>query len=456
LINAKPKPGWGPMSALAVATGLVVTLMAIPSSYAADPEPGVQPEDLTSAVPLAKASDRQDRPRKRYTPTTGVRFNHPLRPKLKRRINTHVLKTIQAVPKGAKIRALSWNVRSAPYRRALINAHRRGVSVRILMSRAVASRQAPNQDYGILRRELRKGNKKRPKAMKSWMRSCKASCRGPSGIAHAKWYIFSDAGKADWVVMSGSANLTEVAANNQWNDLYTVVGNRRLYGHFNHVFRQAAKDRPAKPAFLEFPMRNRSSAWFLPYRGRGADGDPVMKVLRPVKCAGANHHSGIRGHTAIRIAQTAILDERGQEIAKRLKYLHNHGCNIRLVYTVLGPDVGKILRRDGGHGPVPMRQIAQDFDDDGSFDRYLHMKAMSISGHYGRSTSTHLVYNGSQNWTAVSFASDEAGFTINSDGLERKYGNWVNVLFENPPPNPNPRSALGVPWSVRYSEVELD
>ena len=103
-----------------------------------------------------------------------------------------------------------------------------------------------------------------------------------------------------------------------------------------------------------------------------------------------------------------------------------------------------------------MRQIAQDFDDDGSFDRYLHMKVMTISGHYGDDHNAHRTYNGSQNWTQVGLVSDEAGFVLKNAGVEQKYGRWINELFAHPPKNPNPRTARSVPWSVRYSEVEIN
>ena len=60
-----------------------------------------------------------------YTPKTGVKINHPLRPKMRRNINAHVLKTIKSTPRGAQIRMISWNVRSKPYRRALRGMHAR-------------------------------------------------------------------------------------------------------------------------------------------------------------------------------------------------------------------------------------------------------------------------------------------------------------------------------------------
>ena len=264
--------------AISLCAGLAATMLAVvPSGHAADERPGVTTPDADSVTsPRQLVAERKaDKKKKaRYTPPPGIKLNHPLRPKMRRNINAHVLKTINSTPRGSEIRMISWNVRSQPYRRALLKAHNRGVSVRVLMSHGVASRQAPNQDYGILKRGLKKGNAKRAGSMKSWMRTCKAACRGPNGIAHAKWFIFSKAGRAKWVTMAGSANLTEVATGNQWNDVFTVTGNKGLYDKFESVFAEAARDRTAHPAFQEYKASKDVKAWFLPYRGREGQGRP--------------------------------------------------------------------------------------------------------------------------------------------------------------------------------------
>ena len=48
---------------------------------------------------------------------------------------------------------------------------------------------------------------------------------------------------------------------------------------------------------------------------------------------------------------------------------------------MFGNEVLSVFRNKGPR-PMPFRQIAQDFTRDGVYDRYLHMKDMTISGHY--------------------------------------------------------------------------
>ncbi|HYH35005.1 MAG TPA: phospholipase D-like domain-containing protein [Nocardioides sp.] len=391
----------------------------------------------------------------RYTPKTGATFSNPLRPEASRRIIRHKVRTINSVPRGEKIRIISWNVKSGLYRDALIRAHKRGVSVRVLMAGGVADRQGPSGDFHVLKRRLSEGNARRKPAMRSFMRKCVRSCRGTLGIAHAKSFVFSKAGKAEWIVMGSSANATEVAARVQWNDAYTVVGQKDLYRKAVRVFNEAARDRRASPPYLSYNYAPGRRAFFQPYAGRHSVGDPVMRLLAPVKCRGARR-AGVNGRTAIRIAQTAILDERGVSIARRLKSLWNHGCNIRIAYTVLGPQIQDILRSPGGRGRVPMRQIAQDFDRDGSFDRYLHSKAMTISGHYGQNRSARITLNGSANWTKTALRSDEISFVLRDPATEQKYASWINGLFTQPP-LPGQRTAMSEPVSreVLYKNVQI-
>jgi phosphatidylserine/phosphatidylglycerophosphate/cardiolipin synthase-like enzyme len=393
--------------------------------------------DVPGSAGLKSAAGTTE-PKPPFTPKPGVLFNKPLTKKARNTINNHVRNSIDATRKGGKIRIMSWNVKSFPYRRALIRAHNRGVSVRVLMSNGLAKHQSAGGDYNVLRRELAKHQKNRKKDMKSWIRACVASCRGTKGIAHVKFYTFSRAGKANDVVMVGSANMTEVAAGNQWNDMFTLVNKPGLYDWYQKIFRQASRDHRSHPPYRTYRVDRSMLAWVFPYLGKKAVGDPVTRILKQVSCRGVTGKAGVHRRTAIRIGQTAILDDRGVAIARQLKRLNDKGCNIRIAYTVLGPKIRRILTSSSGRGPVPARQIAQDFDGDCSFDRYLHMKDMTISGHYGKNTSAHFVYNGTQNWTEVSAYSDEAGFSFYSPPIERRYAAWINRLFENPPVNPHP------------------
>ena len=118
---------------------------------------------------------------------------------------------------------MTWNYSNALYVNDIIAAHKRGVSVQIIMANGLAQSQGAGSYYPRTRDALAKGNKKRSEDMISWFRTCKNSCRGKEGIQHGKFFMFSHTGGRNNVVMSTSANLTDAAAYVQWNDLLTIV-----------------------------------------------------------------------------------------------------------------------------------------------------------------------------------------------------------------------------------------
>ncbi len=232
--------------------------------------------------------------------------------------------------------------------------------------------------------------------------------------------------------MSTSANATEVSVNYQWNDLYTQVGNKRIYRGFVKAFTESTRDRPVKRAYRTF--RGKSvTGYVYPWKGKNARGDRVMNELRRITCVGASGGTGVAGRTRIRIAQDAIIDDRGIEIGKILRTKWENGCNIRIVYALMGGQVKGILQNTS-RGPVPKRQIVSDFDDDGIYDRYLHSKSMAVSGWYRDDRSSRVAWQGSENWSGLAKISDEQGFQIRRGGAEGVYARWIDYLFNNPPP----------------------
>ena len=348
----------------------------------------------------------------RYRPAPGVTFNTPG----DYSINNKVLRAIRHTFKRQKIRAMTWNFNSWTFARALREAHQRGASVRIIMARSLAKEQGRGGPYRTLKRALARGNKSRPQQYRSWFRTCSNSCRGSRGAMHTKMYVFSKTGAQPRVVMSSSANLTGSAAKNQYNDMYTITGRKRPYKRSIKVFNQAAQDRPA-PAMVYTSGAIRG--WFQP---RGNRVDLPLRMLNQVRCHGARG-AGINGRTSVRIAQDVILGDRGIRIARKIRSLHRHGCNVRLVYSQLGGKIWKILRN------VPRNHLVRDRDGDGAYDVYLHMKAMAISGRYGNSRGARIVYQGSENWSGLARISDEQGLIIKRAGAERKYGRQINKLF---------------------------
>ncbi|MDP3890598.1 phospholipase D-like domain-containing protein [Nocardioides sp.] len=403
----------------------------------------------------------------KYQPQPGVITNNPLGPPAaKHRINDHLIRSIKSTPKRGKIRVHSWNIRSVRFVDALIAAHKRGVSVRAIIWIGNAERPGEpsihgqtnlNPAFDRLTAALKKsGNKKRSKARKSGTTRCKASCRGRGGIAHSKYYLFSKVGKVKHVVVYGGANATDLAATHQWNDVDTITGRQAIYDDFLKIFDQSYKDKPVKRAWVS-TKRGKIEPQFYPHQGPGVFGDPVIKDIKRITCTGATN--GVNGRTKIRIAMTSWHGDRGINIAKHLVAKQNQGCNVKIVYAVAGNEVLRVLRREGKK-PIPLRQITQDFDGDGVYDRYLHTKVMVVQGHWGGNRSASMVWNGSANWSPLVMRSDEAGVRMNNAPRARRYAKYVDWLYANPPvqarPNPTLMARTYSQGIDPYSKIEVD
>lgn len=362
----------------------------------------------------------------KWSPKSGVRFNEPRKRTKSHKINRYIRNAIIHTRKGQQIRMVTWNYSSDLYTSDLIKAHQRGVSVRIIMANGLAEGQSSSGPYARTRNALAKGNKRRTKDMTSWFRTCRNSCRGKEGIQHGKWFMFSKSGAAEQVVMSTSANLTDAAAEAQWNDLLTVVGRPVTWKHYTRVFKEMARDRQVRPAFHTF-HDGAYDGWFFPQMGKVRNHN-VMRMLDRVRCSGARGDAGKNGKTVIRVSQAVFNGRIGTAIAGRLSGLKKRGCNVKLVYGVLNNNARSLLQN------IPRRTILEDTNGDGFVDRYLHMKVMTISGNYDGMRRAHVVYQGSSNWSGMSTLSDEQGFIVRSRELEEKYSRFINYLFKNPPP----------------------
>lgn len=432
---ARMRPAATTLVTLLVALAVTLTLQpsgAVATAPASSTPSLAQAETLAAAAgaPVAERKKKQKKQKKRlWRPKPGPTFNNPLN-KDSHAINFQIRRAIQQSPKGSHVRLVSWNLRSVLFTADVIAAHRRGVSVQIIMSHGLASEQSGSGSYNSIRRALAVGNAKRKPSMRSWIKTCKGACRGKEdrGILHSKFMIFDDVQTAKRVVMSTSANLTETAANRQWNDLWTVVNDREIYDNFVTTFYQMSRDRWTKPTFRMWGTREQT-AWIYPRLG--APTDQVIGLLRPVRCKGVVGKAGKNGRTTIRVAQAVFNGKRGMVIAKRLRQLHDRGCNIKIVYTVMTRGAAAVL------APIPKRHIVQDFDGDGAYDRYLHIKAFAISGNYDGDRAGFLTFNGSSNWSGMSTKSDEQGFIIRRKSATRAYSRWVDFLFKNPPPRPS-------------------
>jgi len=175
-----------------------------------------------------------------YNPVAGMVFSHPYRKRYRYKIRNRILRTIESTPPGSRIQVASWSFSSRTYRRALNHARHRGVIVQIVLAER---NRRDNSDYRLLRKVF--GTTVTPNG--SWVKKCHNSCRGVGGTMHSKIYLFSNAYRTPYVMMTGSANLPDFAVTNQWNQMNVVVRNKPVYDEGVRIFNQMVADRPANP-----------------------------------------------------------------------------------------------------------------------------------------------------------------------------------------------------------------
>lgn len=382
------------------------------------------------AAPLAAEpahSDTQrpgaERPDPELVIKSGVKFNHPFRKHKRTAIQRQIIRAVKNAPKGATIRVMTWNFDSPILTRTMVKAHQRGVSVQIIIARGLARTQGPGRSFPNMQAAFKKsGNKKRDKAMRSWIRTCSATCRGKGGAMHNKMMLVSHSGASQFIVMQGSANFTGAASYNQFNDWTTVTENQALYEGWMKMWRQSKKDR-SFPA-LRFRVGNIESM-FAPHRNQI---DPALKALKGVTCQGATNTED--GRTKIRVANAVWGDERGARIARRVRSLHNQGCDVKVVFMMLPMKIRNIF------AGMPAKQMIyiQGAEANKFKDRYVHIKGLAVQGNIKGRTDGNLVLSSSENWTQLGWHSDEHNIIFHNDvDLTAKYTHWIDVIFREAP-----------------------
>ena len=188
----------------------------------------------------------------------------------------------------------------------------------------------------------------------------------------------------------------------QWNQQYTTTGDKTIYNDIYNVFIQAKKDVPATPRQLEFNYP-KTTYWFTPLTGRSTGYDFTYKALQNIQCTGAATKTG---RTVIRISMYVWRDDRGDWMARRIRQLWNQGCDIRIIYAIMGNRNKAILYSPTGRGRIPMRQTIQ-VDEDHRPVWYLHQKYIAIAGKIGTNPRAFETHQGSFNFSDLGMRSDE-------------------------------------------------
>ena len=238
--------------------------------------------------------------------------------------------------------------------------------------------------------------------------------------------------------------------------MYTWVDNRKLFNFAVRVYGEMWKDAPVAQQFVEFST-GKDLLGFTPLIGPGGrTSDPVQDLLSRVTCTGAAG-AGKNGRTIVRAAPDVMRNERGMAIAQRLRELWIQGCDVRIAYTVMGVDVFRFLGAGTARGPVPKKHLVQDFDGDGEFDNYFHLKALTINGVYDGNPTSYVTLNGSSNWSGYAAVSDENFGILFRRSPTLKYQHFIDYWYENFPKNVPPgRRASTCAQVDRYANLDLD
>ena len=257
-----------------------------------------------------------------------------------REILSQVYRSIYASPKGSTIRLVVWNFADPAITTALIAAKKRGVRVQIVVAESVKNKQ-----WYRIRDALSENPDDRSFAVR-----CHNACRTDRYVMHAKIFLFSKVGQLRDVSMFGSTNLTKAAGNRQWNDQVTTA-NKGLYDFFVETFKEYAADRSVSGG-NDIYDQGRYQVVLFPV----PETNPVAEALEKVKChppRGSDQRSGKGKRTVVRIAIAGWFDEFGLRIAHQVRRLWDNGCDLRIVTTLAGRKINRVLKQRYGRGRVP-------------------------------------------------------------------------------------------------------
>jgi phosphatidylserine/phosphatidylglycerophosphate/cardiolipin synthase-like enzyme len=407
--------------------------------------------------------------RKRWKAPQGPYFNDPHRKKGWFRIERKVIDTIRHTRKGSTIRIAVYSFDRMPVAKALIDAHRRGVKVQMLLN---------DHQYTRAMRAIRKeiGAKR---SRDSFIYRCKAGCRSkknPYNNMHTKFYSFSQAGRSKDVLAVGSANMMLNADIHQWNDLYFTSGDHELFRQFVSLFNDMRIDHDTRQSprfFCGTPVGaacddsvDKHTVWAYP-KPSGPKNDLVLDTLAKVQCLTPD---GAGGQTRTRLALSmhTMRGRRGDYLAAAIRQKYAEGCRVRVSYGLIGYHTKRIIGAATSRGRIPLRSTGLDYNPDDNYDLnkdgqddliltyYSHQKYLAVQGTYNGVPDTHMVITGSSNWASLSTGNDEVRLSIRGKKLTRKYVKNFNYQWRNKRNSRNAYTTTYTTFRVRSTVRDED
>ncbi len=324
------------------------------------------------------------------TPQEGASFNNPKGTTAEQMaLTTRINNAIDATPAGSVIRLTAYSISETTTTAKLIQAHKRGVDVRVIIDDHVVTLQMKQLQAAL-------GT---TKTKPSFIFMCKESCMADTGMMHAKLFMFSRAGSATHITMVASFNPTPTGEKISWNDMYTVVGNIPIYNSFAQYFSDMLLDKTTAN-YYRTTTDDKYKAFFYPQAWNNDPSDTILQSLSGVQCTGTGAGYGSDGRTVIKIAMFRWSNAR-IKIAQRLWDLDNQGCIVQVITNkqYVETDVVAALIKPGGkYGGVNLFNGQYDANHNGIPETYVHHKYMIINGVYAGNNKSKITLMGSICW----------------------------------------------------------
>ncbi len=257
----------------------------------------------------------------------------------------------------------------------------------------------------------------------SYVLRCSGSCRGgEEANMHSKIYAMSHTGSANNVVMTSSSNLNAGGANSGWNDLLVMKSRPKTFQFFVRIHRLMTAQKRAGRKLVEFKDGPYTSRIF-PMIGVGERRDPLMVDLRKVRCSSAF------GPTTIHIQQFWWNGHRGNYIWDKIRSLALNGCKVKIIFGAVDSGLLSRMKDARASGLIELWDSRWDTDLDGCVNTRTHMKAVAIRGTYGTNRRYAGVWTGTANWATGSLTrGDEVTLNVRSASVWRQYVDRWNVV----------------------------
>ena len=346
---------------------------------------------MTVAAAQAKAAAG---PNSAWTPTETVTFNHPRGSKQQKyALISQLNRAIDATPAGGQIRMVMYMLDIGSVTDKLIAAHRRGVSTQVLIDDGMQ-----NRHISKLKKAL--GQNKRAR---SFFAVCDHGCmsQGTSTI-HAKFYLFSVAGRSRYVSLVSSGNPYSENTTKSWNNTHTIVRNKAIYDSLSKYFTDMLPDKTDLDYF-RVTKSGKYTVYYYPQKVRRPSDLVWNQVLDQVSCRTTAPGYGSRSRrTLVRVANWGWTGSR-IDVARRVWKLHDSGCAVQVLLNRgrTSKSVLKVLLKNSKrYGKLTVLNAWRDWRGKVVAGLYVHHKFVAINGLVG-GRNAKVTVTGSQNFTAL-------------------------------------------------------